>query len=284
MTTPAQLKWLPKLMGFDYEILFKKGVENVTADTLSRLQNAKLLSIVCTYNVSTDLYPQIVASWEQDLSLKSLITKLQANSNVQGHYTWANQQLRRKGKLMVGKDKQLRVFYWKKIRKEIKEFVRNCDICQRYKLNLEAYPGLLQPLPIQKTTWTSISMDFIEGIPKSQGKDVILVVVDRLSKYGHFMALSRPFTATQVAQLFLDNIYKLHGLPYDIVSDKDKVFLSLFWKELFKLLKVQLNMSTSYHPQLDGQTEVVNRSLECYLRCMTREQPNQWYKWLSLAE
>ena len=141
----------------------------------------------------------------------------------------------------------------------MKQMVRECVVCQRNKPNLAAYPGLLQPLPLPNSIWSHISMDFIESLPKSQGKTVILVVVDRLSKYAHFLPLSHPFTAIDVAQQFLDNIYKLHGLPTTIVSDRDKVFLSTFWKELFKLLQVKLHMSTSYHPQTDGQTEVVNR-------------------------
>lgn len=127
-------------------------------------------------------------------------------------------------------------------------------------------------------------MDFVEGLPTSQGKTTIMVIVDRLSKYGHFLPLTHPFTASQVAQLFLDNVYKLHGLPKSIVSDRDKVFISQFWQAWFKHLKVDLKMSTAYHPQTDGQTEIVNKCLECYLRCMCGDAPKEWMKWLSLAE
>ncbi|GJV37156.1 retrotransposon-related protein [Tanacetum coccineum] len=168
--------------------------------------------------------------------------------------------------------------------KDVKSFVRKCDVCQRNKPNLEAYPGALQPLPIPTRVWQDVSMDFVDGLPTSQGKTIILVIVDRLTKYAHFMALSHPYTAMQVAQLFLDHVYKLHGMPKTIVSDRDKVFLSLFWKSLFKSLKTELHMSTAYHPQSDGQTEVVNRCLECFLRCMTGDKPKEWTQWLSLAE
>lgn len=127
-------------------------------------------------------------------------------------------------------------------------------------------------------------MDFIEGLPKASGKEVIFVVVDRLSKAAHFLALKHPYTALEVAQLFMSEVFKLHGMPRYIVSDRDAVFTSRFWQELFKLQKVSLLTSTAYHPQNDGQTEVVNRCLECYLRCMTFERPKEWPQWLPLAE
>lgn len=101
-------------------------------------------------------------------------------------------------------------------------------------------------------------MDFIEDLPKYEGKDVILVVVDRLSKYSHFIALSHPYTAQDVINLYMDNVFKLHGLPKVIVTDRDPIFTSSIWQALFKSLKVELHLSSAYHPQTNGQTERVN--------------------------
>ncbi|CAL0309700.1 unnamed protein product [Lupinus luteus] len=127
-------------------------------------------------------------------------------------------------------------------------------------------------------------MDFIEGLPLSAGKQVIFVVVDRLSKAAHFMALAHPYTTANVAQSFMDNVFKLHGYPDSITSDRDPIFISKFWQDLFALQGVQLQLSSSYHPQTDGQSEVVNRCLETYLRCMCSDSPQQWLQWLPLAE
>ncbi|GJV07163.1 retrotransposable element Tf2 [Tanacetum coccineum] len=112
------------------------------------------------------------------------------------------------------------------MRKEVKEWVRTCTVCRSCKPELVPYPGLLQPLPIPDKVWAHISMDFVDGLPMSKGKSVLLVVVDRLSKYNHFIPLTRPYSAITVAQAFLDNVYILHGLPKFIVSNRDTVFLS----------------------------------------------------------
>lgn len=127
-------------------------------------------------------------------------------------------------------------------------------------------------------------MDFIEGLLPSSGNHCIMIVIDRLSKNVHFLALSHPYTAIEVAQAYLDNIFKLHGLPKHIVSDRDPTFLSEVWKELFRVHGVDLCYFTSYHPQTDGHPEVTNKTLETYLRCMTAEAPHTWRKWLTLAE
>lgn len=111
-----------------------------------------------------------------------------------------------------------------------------------------------------------------------------MVVVDRLSKYGHFMALKSDYSSKSVAEVFMSNVVKLHGMPKSIVSDRDKVFTSRFWQHLFQLQGTTLVMSSAYHPQSDGQAEALNKCLEMYLRCFTFNNPKQWYKSLSWAE
>lgn len=127
-------------------------------------------------------------------------------------------------------------------------------------------------------------MDFIEALPVSQSYTCILVIVDTFTKYANFLPLKHPFTALSVARLFHDQVYKHHGLPTSIVSDRDKIFLSTLWQELFRLAGVQLRMSSAYHPQTDGQSERVNQCLENFLRCFVHACPHQWSKWLSVAQ
>lgn len=127
-------------------------------------------------------------------------------------------------------------------------------------------------------------MDFIEGLPISDGCNVIMVVVDRFSKYAHFIPLCHLFTAQKVAKAFMDNVVKLDGVPLTIVSDRDKIFTSAFWKDLFAALDTKLLFSTAYHPQTDGQTERVNQCLEMYLRCTVQESPRKWRAQLPHAE
>lgn len=127
-------------------------------------------------------------------------------------------------------------------------------------------------------------MDFVEGFPKVHGKSVILSVDDRFSKYVHFIALGHPYSAFSVAAALFDDIVRLHGIPVSIVSDRDLVFTSHFWQELFCLANVQLHMSSAFHPQSDGQTEAVNKTIAMYLRCLVGDRPRKWLAWLPWAE
>jgi hypothetical protein len=166
----------------------------------------------------------------------------------------------------------------------LEQLIAACPVCQISKTERVQYPGLLDPLPIPETKWGAISMDFVEGLPKSHGKDVILVVVDRLTKYAHFLPLAHPYTVQKVAHIFMDNILKLHGPPTVIITDRDRIFLSKLWTEIFSAMKISLHFSTAYHPESDGQTERVNQCLEQYLRCMAFQEPKKWSEWLPAAE
>lgn len=202
--------------------------------------------------------------------LKSKLIKVYHDSAMGGH----------SGVLVTGRRLAI-VVYWKGLWKAVREYVRHCNVCQQNKYENVALPGTLQPSLVPKGIFTDI-LDFI-GLPKSQRKSAIFVVVDRLTKYTHFMALPHLYTAKSVAQTFVDNIYKLHGLPEVIVSDRDVVFTSNFWQEIFKSQGVSLHVSTARHPQTNGQTEVVNRCLEAYLSCMCGSMPSSWSEWLSMA-
>jgi hypothetical protein len=127
-------------------------------------------------------------------------------------------------------------------------------------------------------------MDFIEALPKVHGKSVILTVVDRFSKYAHFIPLGHPYTAASVAKAFFNDIVRLHGLPESIVSDRDPVFTGHVWRDLFRMSGVSLKMSTAFHPQTDGQSEAVNKTISMYLRCVTGDGPRSWLDWLPWAE
>jgi hypothetical protein len=168
------------------------------------------------------------------------------------------------------------LFFWEGMKKDILMFVTECDIFQLNKGETVNTPGALQSLPIPTSIWTDISMEFIVGLPKVGNKSVIMVVVNPLSKYANFCALPHPFMPSMVAQFFIDNIFKQHGMPTSIVSDRDATFTSTFWQELFKLQGMQLNMSTTYHPQMDGQKEFMNKCLETYLHSFSLDKPHQW--------
>ncbi|KAJ9525073.1 hypothetical protein QJQ45_017366 [Haematococcus lacustris] len=178
-----------------------------------------------------------------------------------------------------------RVFYWDTMRADVRHYVTTCDACQRDKSSTLKPGGLLNPLSIPDYRWESVSMDLITKLPSaSHGFDAICVFVDRLSKMVHFVPCKESMNAKGFARLFVDNVFKLHGLPKDMVSDRGPHFHNTFWHHVQKLLGMRGSLSSSYHPQSDGQTERYNRVLEEMLRHYISPTQADWPDYLSLAE
>lgn len=316
ISTPDQQNWVAKLLGYDFEIQYKPGRENRAADALSRRADDGIFSDDGNFHhlVSTPVWVQgalLLDEIQRDADLQA--KKSACESDPSGHpdYLVRHGVLYYHNRLVIPRNSRfipelIREFhqsasgghsgyyrtyrrlaanlYWPGMISAVQQFVRSCDICQRCKASSSAPGGLLQPLPIPNAIWEDISMDFIVGLPKSKGYDAILVVVDRLSKYGHFILLKHPYTARSIAEIFVREVVRHHGIPKSIVSDRDPLFLSSFWREIFRSQGTQLNMSSAYHPETDGQTEVINRCLESYLRCFAVDQPRTWAMWIPWAE
>jgi hypothetical protein len=241
----------------------------------------------------------------------TLIQRLQQDSNALDTFTWENDSLWYKYGLYLCNNSQLKQkvllelhtslvgghsgflktyhrvkkeFFWDGLKTDVQRFVVECLVCQQNKVETINTPGLLQPLSIPSQHWEEVSMDFITGLPKSKGKSVIMVIFYMLTKYAHFYTLSHPFKAGTVATAFMETIQKLHGSPKIIVSDKDPIFTGHFWTELFSCLGIKLAHISSYHPQSDGQTIIVNKFLEGYLCFFVSNKQTQWFKRLPLVE
>jgi transposase InsO family protein len=281
---------------------YRAGCLNVVADALSRRHSEDLtLAVVTTpsFQFYGDLHREIDSSSELT-ALRQAITRGERDK----HWSVKDGLIRRDGKVLVPSPspliegalqmahtvghegfqrtlQRLRAnFFLEHDRQLVRDYVRACTTCQCNKTETLQPAGLLQPLPVPSRVWADISMDFVEALPKVHGKSVILTVVDRFSKYAHFIALGHPYTASYVARAFFMDIVHLHGFPDSIVSDRDPVFNSNIWRELFKLAGVTLRMSTAFHPQTDGQSEAVNKSITMYLCCITGDRPRAWLEWL----
>ena len=176
-------------------------------------------------------------------------------------------------------------FWWSGMKRDVSEFVTKCLVCQRVKAEHQAPSGLLQPIKIPEWKWDRITMDFVVGLPLTGRRhDSVWVVVDRLTKSAHFLPVRTDYSLDKLAELYIKEIVRLHGIPVSIISDRDPRFTSRFWGKLQEALGTRLNFSTAFHPQTDGQSERVIQILEDMLRSCVIDLEGSWDRHIALVE
>ncbi|CAM8883170.1 unnamed protein product [Rhodiola kirilowii] len=273
--TPTQQKWVSKLLGFDFEIAYQPGRDNGPADALSRLPTLMPPQMCAISTPTLGILKAMRQFIVSNPAAQSLFQDIINQPDSKLHYSTRDGLILFKNRLYVPPDSALQTlilhefhnsptgghagvqrtlarvtanFYWHNLRNDVQTYVAECVVCQQAKTPTSKPQGLLPPLDILDKGWDSISMDFITHLPPSMGKIVIWVIVDRLTKYDHFIALPTSFSAATLASIFVREIFRLHGLPSSIVSDRDPLFMSHFWQELFKLQDTSLASSSACHP------------------------------------
>lgn len=266
---------------FMLQLRQQQGQDQLAAEMMQALDEPGLartappgLGPTTTYSMSHDGILLHHGRWYLPPSMRTKALQEQHDAPTAGH-------------LGFRKTYQLlqRLYSWPSMRKDVENFVSTCDTCARTKARRHAPYGELKSLPVPPLPWSSVSMDLIERLPTTpDGFDSILVVVDRLTKMAKFIPTTTSLTAEELARLYLRHVFSKHGVPHDIVCDRGSEFTSKFWKTFTRLMGVQMNFSTAFHPQTDGQTERVNQAVEQYLRIYTTYQQDDWLDHLPLAE
>ena len=299
-------RWVDFLQQFSFVLKHKSGLENRVADALSR-RNYLLSNL----NVAVTGFEELKHCYQDDPNFGHIYRALSQDNPVafkEYHlvdgFLFFNTRLclpqtsireyvvleLHAGGLSghFGRDKTIVLvedrFYWPRLKKDVSTVIKWCRVCEFSKVHKQN-TGLYSPLPVPHKPWEDLSVDFILGLPHTvHGRDSIFVVIDRFSKMAHFLACAKTYDASRVATLFFCEVVRLHGLPKTIISDRDVKFVSYFWKTLWAKLGTKLKFSSAFHPQTDGQTEVVNQSLGNLLRCLIADHNTSWDLLLPHAE
>ncbi|GJT95957.1 putative reverse transcriptase domain-containing protein [Tanacetum coccineum] len=308
-----QRRWIELLSDYDCEIRYHPGKANVVADALSRKVREKPLRVrslvMSTYTDLSEriLKAQLEAVKQENVKAENLGRLLKPIFKIHSdgiryfeNRVWLplfgglrdlimHESHKSKYSIHPGSDKMYqdmkKLYWWPNMKADIATYVSKCLTCAKVKVEHQRPSGLLQQPEIPEWKWERITMDFVTGLPRtSSGYDSIWVIVDRLTKSAHFLPMKKTDSMEKLTQLYLKEVVCRHGVPLSIISDRDSRFASGFWRSLQNALGTNLNMSTAYHPETDGQSERTIQTLEDMLRACVIDFGGSWDRHLPLVE
>ncbi|GJS23077.1 hypothetical protein Tco_0451709 [Tanacetum coccineum] len=307
-----QRRWIELLSDYDCEIRYHPGKANVVADALSRKDREPIRVRSLVMTVHTNLPEKILnaqtdAIKEENVKAENLGRRIKPIFETRSDgiqcfegRIWLplfgglrdlimHESHKSKYSIHPGSDKMYqdlkKLYWWPNMKAEIATYVSKCLTCAKVKAEHQKPSGLLQQPEIPEWKWEKITMDFVSGLPRTpSGYDSIWVIVDRLTKSAHFLPMKKTDSIEKLAQLYLKEIVCKHGVPTSIISDRDSLFTSRFWKSLQEAMGTQLDMSTAYHPETDGQSERTIQTMEDMLRACVIDFGSSWDRHLPLVE
>ncbi|KAI2648707.1 Transposon Tf2-6 polyprotein [Labeo rohita] len=291
-----QARWALFFTRFQFQVTYRPGSQNTKADALSRIHDPDLTQAPPGTILPSSVVVAPVA-WDIMTEISEALTQDPTPANCPDHLTYVPPNLRPQVLSLThsspssghpGIEATLDLlnnrFWWPSMRHDTIAFVKNCSTCNMTKSPRQLPAGLLQPLPIPRRPWSHIAVDFVTDLPSSNSNTTILTVVDRFSKGCRLIPLPKLPTAMETAETLCEAVFRYYGLPEDIVSDRGPQFTSRLWKSFFKLLGVNISLSSGYHPQSNGQAERMNQELIRFLRSYCRDHQEDWSRFLLWAE
>ncbi|KAK7921945.1 hypothetical protein WMY93_008847 [Mugilogobius chulae] len=290
-----QARWALFFGRFQFTITYRPGSKNIKPDALSRQFDPVEQPLPDTILPSSCVFGAL--SWQVESNIRKAQEtepdpgggppgKLYVPSSVRSEVLqWShNSPLACHPGVSRTLSSLNRHFWWPTMDSDTRSFVGACPVCAQNKSSHTPPAGHLRPLPLPNRPWSHVAVDFVTGLPPSSGNTVILTIVDRFSKSAHFVPLPKLPSAQETAGLMVQHVFRLHGIPHDIVSDRGPQFVSQLWKAFCQSLGISVSLSSGFHPQTNGQSERTNQDLEAALRCVASSNPSSWSSHLPWVE